>query len=245
MAPRAIPASFWRGGTSRGLVFRASVLSSYTAAQTNAIILTALGSPDPAGRQISGLGGGVSSLSKVSIIGSPGEGRDKPHFKELPGVAWADEEGKNWDIVYRFAQVSVRTPELDWSSTCGNMLAAVATSGVQNILPYSTLFERSRTLPIPAPGQPILFPLSILSASTGDIFKATVPIDPITLEMWEPPVGQGCVIAGVPGEAAGIMLEMPLAEGGGLLTPNTTEIVDFENMKVCTCPTYSRRLIKQ
>lgn len=49
MPPRAVPASFWRGGTSRGLLFRAETLAAYSPAARDRIILTALGSPDPAG----------------------------------------------------------------------------------------------------------------------------------------------------------------------------------------------------
>jgi hypothetical protein len=71
------------------------------------------------GRQISGIGGGVSSLSKAAIIGVPGEGEDGQEANgRLPGSTWADEgrrEGMGeWDIVYRFAQVGVKQPVLDW-----------------------------------------------------------------------------------------------------------------------------------
>lgn len=118
MPPRGIPASFWRGGTSRGLFFRPEHLAPYAPHVRDQIIFTALGSPDPAGRQISGLGGGVSSLSKVAIVGVPGEALDEQkQFGTLPGVPWADDgarHGQEWDLVYRFAQVGVREPVLDW-----------------------------------------------------------------------------------------------------------------------------------
>lgn len=117
--PRAIPASFWRGGTSRGLILRASVLAAYPPATRNAIIRSALGSPDPNGRQIDGLGGGVSSLSKAMVLGLPGEGMEQQRVNgKLEGVAWADEGEKEgvgrWDLVYRFCQVGVRDEVLDW-----------------------------------------------------------------------------------------------------------------------------------
>ena len=118
MPPRGIPASFWRGGTSRALFFRPEHLAPYPPHVRDQIIFTALGSPDPAGRQISGLGGGVSSLSKVAIVGVPGEALDEQKQSgTLPGVAWADDgvrNGQEWDLVYRFAQVGVREPVLDW-----------------------------------------------------------------------------------------------------------------------------------
>lgn len=79
------------------------------------------GSPDPDLRQINGLGGGVSSLSKICVIGTPGEGReDQNKFGALPGVEWADDEVKSgckdggWDVVYRFGQVGVSKAEVDW-----------------------------------------------------------------------------------------------------------------------------------
>ena len=100
-----IPAVFMRGGTSRAVCFREEVLAAYSPPVRERIILAALGSPDVHGRQIDGLGGGISSLSKVVIVGrSPA----------------ADS-----DISFTFGQVDVYTPHIDWSGTCGNMAAAV------------------------------------------------------------------------------------------------------------------------
>src|SRR5258708_11822563 len=94
------------------------------------------GSPDSDGRQIDGMGGGISSLSKVVVLSVPGEAVAKtsnsPDHSFPDGVSWADdvkrasrEEG-GWDVVYRFAQVGVRDDIVDWGSTCGNLVAAVA-----------------------------------------------------------------------------------------------------------------------
>ncbi|KAL8279871.1 hypothetical protein RQP46_007721 [Phenoliferia psychrophenolica] len=236
MPPRQIPASFWRGGTSRGLLFRAKDLAPYTQGVRDNIIQQALGSPDPAGRQISGLGGGVSSLSKACIIGPPGEGvEDQRIAGLLPGPAWADTS--DVDVVYRFCQVGIRDTTMDWAASCGNMLAAVAFSAVSTpLIPYSTLFSRARSLPQPPMGSPLLFPLSILSASNGKIMRARVPIDPMSLQMWEPPEGQGCQIAGVPGEDAGIEVEMPIElgeEGGGwLVTGREKDVVVVDGLEI-------------
>jgi hypothetical protein len=60
-----------------------------------------MGTPDPDARQIDGVGGGVSSLSKVAIVSRPG---DAPLDAGLPGVPWADEgsrDGLRWDLIYR------------------------------------------------------------------------------------------------------------------------------------------------
>lgn len=103
---RQIAASFKRGGTSRGLFFSASSLAPYNQADRDKIICQAMGSPDPGGRQIDGLGGGISSLSKMAIISKPG-GRSAAIARKceipLPGVDWADDpklfkdKKKGWD----------------------------------------------------------------------------------------------------------------------------------------------------
>jgi len=98
-----VPAVFMRGGTSRAIFFREEDLAPYDAKARDRIILTAMGSPDPHGRQVDGLGGGISSLSKVAIIG-----RD-------PGG----------DVTFNFGQVEVREAAIDWTGTCGNISAAV------------------------------------------------------------------------------------------------------------------------
>ena len=102
---RKIPASFWRGGTSRAVFFKEEDLASYDAPTRDLIILAALGSPDPYGRQVDGLGGGISSLSKVGIIGRGSESDPTVRFT--------------------FGQVDVERPFVDYLGTCGNMSAAV------------------------------------------------------------------------------------------------------------------------
>ncbi|GIX46291.1 MAG: putative methylaconitate Delta-isomerase PrpF [Candidatus Tectimicrobiota bacterium] len=100
-----IPAVFMRGGTSRAVCFREDALAPYDQATRERIILAALGSPDPYGRQIDGLGGGISSLSKVAIIGRSTEAHS--------------------DVTFTFGQVDVYRPFIDWRGTCGNISAAV------------------------------------------------------------------------------------------------------------------------
>ncbi|WP_426957265.1 2-methylaconitate cis-trans isomerase PrpF family protein [Muricoccus radiodurans] len=101
---RPIPAAFMRGGTSKAVMFHARDLPADRAAQ-EPIFTAALGSPDPYGRQLDGMGGGVSSLSKVCIIGPPT--RDDA------------------DVDYTFAQVQVREARVDWRQNCGNMSSAI------------------------------------------------------------------------------------------------------------------------
>ena len=104
MTQRFLSTVFMRGGTSKGLFFHAKDLPADRAAQ-DAIFLAALGSPDPYGRQLDGMGGGISSLSKAVIIGPPTH--------------------PDADVDYTFAQVSVDRPEVDWSGNCGNLSSAV------------------------------------------------------------------------------------------------------------------------
>ena len=99
-----IPCAFIRGGTSKALVFHRKDLPADRAAW-DAIFLRAMGSPDPYGRQLDGMGGGVSSLSKVCVIGPP----------SVPDA----------DVDYTFAQVQVREALVDYSGNCGNMSSAI------------------------------------------------------------------------------------------------------------------------
>lgn len=101
---RRLPAAFIRGGTSKALVFHARDLPADRAEQ-EAIFLAAMGSPDRYGRQLDGMGGGVSSLSKVCIVGAP-------------SVLGAD-------VGYTFVQVQVKEARCDWSGNCGNMSSAI------------------------------------------------------------------------------------------------------------------------
>lgn len=119
------------------------------------------------------------------------------------------------------------------------MLSAIAYASISSsVIPYSTLFSRARSLPQPAPGEPLLFPISIFSAANSQVLRARVPIDPITLQVWEPEVGKGVKIAGVPEEAAAIECEMPLEveedgqDHGGLLTGEALNSIMVDGKKV-------------
>jgi 2-methylaconitate cis-trans-isomerase PrpF len=100
---RRVRAVFVRGGTSRALLFHARDLPERD--RWDAIFLAALGSPDPYGRQLDGLGGGLSSLSKVAVIG-PATHPDA-------------------DVDYTFGQVEVTRPAVDYRGNCGNISSAI------------------------------------------------------------------------------------------------------------------------
>lgn len=102
-----------RGGTSRCLVFHERDLPP-AGAERDYILLAALGSPDPYGRQLDGLGGGISSLSKACLIGPTTH----------PGA----------DVDYTFAQVEVSRPQVDYTGNCGNCSSAVGPFAIEERL---------------------------------------------------------------------------------------------------------------
>ena len=99
-----IPARFYRGGTSKGVFFHGRDLPADREACSQ-LLLAVLGSPDANGRQLDGMGGGISSLSKAVIIG-PSSRADA-------------------DVDYTFVQLAVDKPVADWTSNCGNLTSAV------------------------------------------------------------------------------------------------------------------------
>ncbi|AUN42407.1 PrpF domain-containing protein [Tsukamurella tyrosinosolvens] len=104
MALRWVDATFMRGGTSKGLFFRESDLPP-EGPERDGLFLRALGSPDEFGRQLDGMGGGLSSLSKIVVV----------RASARPGV----------DLEYTFGQAAIREPVIDYSGNCGNLSAAV------------------------------------------------------------------------------------------------------------------------
>jgi 2-methylaconitate cis-trans-isomerase PrpF len=104
MPLRASRAVFMRGGTSKAIVFHAADLPD-DRADWAPIFTAAMGSPDPNGRQLDGMGGGVSSLSKVCVVGPPSR---------------ADA-----DVDYTFAQIAIGAAAVDYAGNCGNMSSAI------------------------------------------------------------------------------------------------------------------------
>ncbi|MEN3977482.1 2-methylaconitate cis-trans isomerase PrpF [Acinetobacter sp. CWB-B33] len=110
-----IPATYMRGGTSKGVFFKRSDLPE-AAQQAGAIrdqlLLRVIGSPDPYGKQIDGMGGATSSTSKTVIL----DKSTQPHH----------------DVDYLFGQVSIDSAFVDWSGNCGNLTAAVGAFAIAN-----------------------------------------------------------------------------------------------------------------
>jgi len=110
-----IPATYMRGGTSKGVFFRLQDLPAKAQAPgvaRDALLMRVIGSPDPYGKQIDGMGGATSSTSKTVIIAKS---------------ARADH-----DVDYTFGQVSIDKSFVDWSGNCGNLSAAVGPFAISN-----------------------------------------------------------------------------------------------------------------
>ncbi|WP_376090254.1 2-methylaconitate cis-trans isomerase PrpF family protein [Roseomonas sp. CCTCC AB2023176] len=113
---RPIPAAFYRGGTSKAVMFHARDLPA-DRAEWAPLFTALMGSPDPYGRQLDGMGGGVSSLSKVCVIG--------PSTRD------------DADLDYTFAQVQVRETCVGYRSNCGNMSSAIGPFAVDEGLVHA------------------------------------------------------------------------------------------------------------
>ncbi|GAA5235036.1 2-methylaconitate cis-trans isomerase PrpF [Verticiella sediminum] len=110
-----IPATYMRGGTSKGVFFRLDELpeaARQPGAARDALLMRVIGSPDPYAKQIDGMGGATSSTSKTVIV--------------------ARSTRADHDVDYLFGQVSIDSAFVDWSGNCGNLSAAVGPFAITN-----------------------------------------------------------------------------------------------------------------
>ncbi len=110
-----IPATYMRGGTSKGVFFRLDDLpeaARVPGAARDALLMRVIGSPDPYGKQTDGMGGATSSTSKCVII--------------------AKSQRPDHDVDYLYGQVSIDTAFVDWSGNCGNLSSAVGPFAIAN-----------------------------------------------------------------------------------------------------------------
>jgi probable AcnD-accessory protein PrpF len=143
-----IPATYIRGGTSKGVFFRLQDLppqAQIAGAARDAFLLRVIGSPDPYGKQIDGMGGATSSTSKTVIL-------SKSHRPDH-------------DVDFLFGQVSIDKAFVDWSGNCGNLSAAVGPFAISN-----GLIDPSR---VPKDG---IATVRIWQANIGKTIIAHVPI---------------------------------------------------------------------
>jgi 2-methylaconitate cis-trans-isomerase PrpF len=107
---KSIPVSLMRGGTSKGVFILRSDLPEDPTERNN-LLLKLIGSPDPYGKQINGLGGATSSTSKVVIINKS--------------------KRSDFDVDYLFGHVAIKEPVIDYSGNCGNLTSAVGVFAIE------------------------------------------------------------------------------------------------------------------
>ncbi|KAF7781404.1 hypothetical protein PRUB_b0607 [Pseudoalteromonas rubra] len=110
-----VPATYMRGGTSKGVFFNLNDLPKAAQVAGEArdkLLLRVIGSPDPYGKQTDGMGGATSSTSKTVILSKSNKAEH--------------------DVDYLFGQVAIDKPFIDWSGNCGNLTAAVGAFAISN-----------------------------------------------------------------------------------------------------------------
>ncbi|EGR0398679.1 2-methylaconitate cis-trans isomerase PrpF [Vibrio parahaemolyticus] len=120
-----VPATYMRGGTSKGVFFNLEDLppeAQVAGEARDKLLLRVIGSPDPYAKQIDGMGGATSSTSKTVIVSR--SSRD------------------DHDVDYLFGQVSIDKPFVDWSGNCGNLSAAIGPFAIHaGLIPQDRLPE--------------------------------------------------------------------------------------------------------
>ncbi|KAL5504348.1 hypothetical protein ACEPAH_8422 [Sanghuangporus vaninii] len=205
--PNPLPATFLRGGTSKGIYIRQEHLPS-DRAEWAPIFLGIMGSPDPEhGRQLNGMGGGVSSLSKICVVGPPTDAL------RAQGI----------DVEYTFCQVGIRDANLDYTGNCGNLSSTIGVFAV----------DEGICKPRVSPDGPEIGVVQTFNTNTRKRVDTSFPVsaeDGSTPILDLPQV----TIAGVPGLASRIDLHFvsPAGARTGKLLPTGSPIdtltVDFE-----------------
>ncbi|KAF6836593.1 3-methylitaconate isomerase [Colletotrichum plurivorum] len=193
----SLPAAYYRGGTSRAVFFRREDLPA-DRAEWGPILLGAIGSPDPYGRQLDGLGGGISSLSKVCVVSRS----DRPDA----------------DVDYTFVSLGVKNTDVDYSSNCGNMSAAVG--------PYAV---NERIVDGGASGEATV---RVFNTNTGKVIESVFPLD----GDGDAATAGDFAIDGVAGTAARVTLRFldPAGSRTGTLFPTGSRVDDIHGRRV-TC----------
>lgn len=187
-----VPVCLMRGGTSKGLFAHASDLA-LPGPERDAQLLRLMGSPDASGMQLDGLGGGVSSTSKVAV---------------MDVVEMEDAAGDRTPMAsYLFGQVALREASVDWSGACGNLGAAAGLFALeQALLPRAALRESHVS--------PAHVVVPVWQANAGyrmDVHVPTSSLPPLPHGHDEPPPVPApplTSIPGVPGEAPSVLVEI-------------------------------------
>ncbi|KAI0091132.1 DUF453 domain-containing protein [Irpex rosettiformis] len=189
LASNPLPATFLRGGTSKGIFINRDALPE-DRVHWDTIFLGIMGSPDPEyGRQLNGMGGGVSSLSKICVVEKPTK----------------EQSDKGIDVVYTFVQVGIRDTSIDYSGNCGNLSSMIGAFAIDEGI--------GRPRPERLDAHKGIATLRSLNTNTNKIVDTTFPVvaafDSVTpiLDL------QQATVAGVPGKASRIILDF-VSPGG-------------------------------
>ena len=203
--PNPLPATFIRGGTSKGIFLNRRHLPRDRESWTP-ILLGIMGSPDPVhGRQLNGMGGGISSLSKVCVVGEASE----------------EQKASGLDVEYTFCQVGIRDSVIDYSGNCGNLSSMIGVFAVDERI----------CAPRTSPETPSIGTVRSFNTNTNKRIDTTFPI---LEEKGNTPVLDlpQASVAGVPGKASRIDLDFvsPAGARTGKLLP-TGNPVDILSVK--------------
>jgi probable AcnD-accessory protein PrpF len=195
-----IPATYMRGGTSKGVFFRLQDLpeAAQVPGRRATLLMRVIGSPDPYGKQIDGMGAATSSTSKTVMISKS----TRPDH----------------DVDYLFGQVSIDQPFVDWSGNCGNLSAAVGPFAISNGFIDAARIPENGTVTVRIwqanIGKTIIAHVPITNGAvqeTGDfeLDGVTFPAAEVQLEFMDPAAEEG-------------------DDGGGAMFPTGNLVDDLE-----------------
>lgn len=195
--PNPLPASFLRGGTSKGVYLNRTHLPA-SQLLWDPIFLGIMGSPDPVhARQLNGMGGGISSLSKICVVGPPSQ----ELISRFPGL----------DVNYTFTQVGIRDGIVDYSGNCGNLSTMIGVFALDDGIckpKDSSLREDPKTGTTTAT-------IRSFNENTSKLVDTTFPVRwKDQTKSWIPVLDlDQASLAGVPGRASQIILDF-VSPGG-------------------------------
>jgi 2-methylaconitate cis-trans-isomerase PrpF len=207
---QAIEAAYYRGGTSRAVMIQPQHLP-VERAKWPTIFRQLMGSGDPYGRQLDGMGAGISSLSKICLV--------EPHGKGVPKDAGAHGEEQELDIDYTFVGLGIENDEVDVAGNCGNMSSAIGPYAYNaGLLPPGVYEQRDGEVTV-----------KFRNTNTGKLIDST----------FEVVGGQAAVVGdytidGVTGNGSKIKLDFkhPYGSKTGKVLPTGNTVDDIEGYEV-------------
>ncbi|EGR1587793.1 2-methylaconitate cis-trans isomerase PrpF [Vibrio parahaemolyticus] len=185
MSQIKVPATYMRGGTSKGVFFNLEDLppeAQVAGEARDKLLLRVIGSPDPYAKQIDGMGGATSSTSKTVIVSR--SSRD------------------DHDVDYLFGQVSIDKPFVDWSGNCGNLSAAIGPFAIHaGLIPQERIPENgivtvrvwqmniSKTILVHVP----IVNGFVQETGEFELDGVTFPAAEIQVDFVDPADGEGCM----------------------------------------------------